>query len=135
MKELTEPQQNMGLFPSRVVVGTDTTFPSPAGSAPSVPVPPAARWKDRQAPDPGPATGWTRVPRPPLQGPLTLDFLYPRLPGDEDDHEVTGQTSQLPPELKEGARLGHLASVTTAVALGTRVLSAGGAVTSLTPSG
>lgn len=30
---------------------------------------------------------------------LTLNFLYPHFPGDEDDHKVTGQTGEFPPEL------------------------------------
>jgi hypothetical protein len=30
---------------------------------------------------------------------LTLDFLYPHLPGNEGDHKVTGQPSKFPPEL------------------------------------
>lgn len=39
-----------------------------------------------------------------LQWILTLNFLYPHFPGDEDDHKVTGQTGEFPPELD---RRGH----------------------------
>lgn len=43
---------------------------------------------------------WDCTP-PPLWVPaLTLNFLYPHFPGNEDDHKVTGKASKLPPELR-----------------------------------
>lgn len=61
-------------------------------------------------PDPSQAAG-PRLLRVPT---LTLNFLYPHFPGNEDDHEVTGQTHKLPPELKrrgQGERTSQFVNV------------------------
>lgn len=106
-----EPQRNVGLFPSWGRWGQTCIPPTPrppshvqCRSAPLCPCPwlPSVMARTRQAllSPAGGGHGCTppRFPKPQL----TLDFLYPHFPGNEDDHEVMGQASKPPPELEGG---------------------------------